>query len=58
MIDAFGWVHCPICHNKTKTKMDADTVLRNFPLFCPRCKQETRIDVEAGKVRLCAETKT
>ena len=39
------WVRCPICDGKTRTKVYADTVLVNFPLFCPTCKKEIRIDV-------------
>lgn len=39
------WIHCPICGSKTRTKVSKDTVLVNFPLFCPRCKKETYVDV-------------
>lgn len=40
------WILCPICGNKTRLKIRRDTQLRNFPLFCPKCKQETLIDVK------------
>ena len=39
------WIRCPICGGKTRTKVYEDTVLINFPLFCPKCKKEIRIDV-------------
>lgn len=39
------WIRCPICGGKTRTKVYADTVLVKFPLFCPKCKKEIRIDV-------------
>ena len=39
------WVPCPICGSKTWTKVYADTVLIKFPLFCPKCRKETCIDV-------------
>lgn len=39
------WVRCPICGNKTRDKIREDTVLMNFPLYCPKCKQETLIEV-------------
>lgn len=39
------FILCPICGNKTRTKIREDTVLENFPLFCPKCKQETLINV-------------
>lgn len=40
-----NWILCPICNNKTRLKIRENTVLENFPLFCPKCKQETMIDV-------------
>lgn len=33
------WVYCPICNNKTREKVREDTVIKNFPLYCPKCKQ-------------------
>lgn len=39
------WILCPTCKSKTRTKIRPDTVLENFPLFCPKCKQETLISV-------------
>ncbi|WP_422653516.1 cysteine-rich KTR domain-containing protein [Barnesiella intestinihominis] len=41
---------CPICNNKTRIKVRPDTVLENFPLFCPKCKQETIISVTGQNV--------
>lgn len=41
-----NWILCPICGNKTRDKIREDTVLKNFPLFCPKCKRETIINVE------------
>ena len=35
------WIRCPVCGNKTRDKIREDTILENFPLFCPQCKQET-----------------
>lgn len=37
------WILCPICGNKTRLKIRQDTILENFPLYCPKCKQETLI---------------
>ena len=37
---------CPVCDNKTRTKVYVHTTLTNFPLFCPKCKRETVVDVE------------
>ncbi len=38
------WLYCPHCHGKTRVQVGPDTLLKNFPLFCPRCKRESRID--------------
>lgn len=46
MTDDEAWLLCPICGNKTRVKIRSDTVLENFPLFCPKCKQETLISVK------------
>ena len=40
------WLLCPVCGNKTRLKIREDTELKNFPLFCPKCKQETLINVK------------
>ena len=38
------WLACPVCNGKTRTRVHEDTVLVNFPLFCPKCKAVTRIN--------------
>ena len=40
-MDSFEWLLCPVCNSKTRIKLRLDTELKNFPLFCPKCKQET-----------------
>ena len=35
------WIRCPICGNKTRNRVRPDTILIKYPLFCPKCKQET-----------------
>lgn len=49
------WILCPICGNKTRDRMREDTVLRNYPLFCPKCKKETIIDVKNLKIAVIKE---
>ena len=44
------WVICPVCGGKTRTKIREDTVLVNFPLFCPKCRKETLIDLKQVKI--------
>ena len=38
------WVTCPSCKAKTRLKLLPDTVLKNYPLFCPKCKKEVIIN--------------
>ncbi len=40
------WLLCPVCQSKTRTMVREDTELKNFPLFCPKCKQQTLINVQ------------
>ena len=40
------WIRCPVCGNKTRLQIRADTELKNFPLYCPKCRQESLIDVK------------
>ncbi|MBU5432467.1 cysteine-rich KTR domain-containing protein [Intestinimonas sp. MSJ-38] len=40
------FILCPVCKNKPRLKMREDIILENFPLFCPKCKQETLISVK------------
>ena len=46
------WVLCPISSNKTRIKIRPDTVLENIPLFCPKCKNESLIDVKNFEVKV------
>lgn len=39
-----GFLLCPRCGKKTNTRVLPDTQLRNFPLYCNRCKVATKID--------------
>ena len=49
------WVICPICQNKTRLKIREDTILINFPLYCPKCKQETLINVRQLNISVIKE---
>ena len=41
-----GWILCPVCGNKTRLRIREDTILINFPLFCPKCKYQALINVQ------------
>lgn len=45
-----GWVYCPICHNKTRTKIRPDTIAINLPVFCPKCKNVTVMNFSKGNI--------
>ncbi|MEA4993535.1 MAG: cysteine-rich KTR domain-containing protein [Oscillibacter sp.] len=44
------WVCCPLCGQKTRVRIRADTVLIRLPLFCPKCKRESLINLRGRKV--------
>ncbi|MBQ7920063.1 MAG: cysteine-rich KTR domain-containing protein [Lachnospiraceae bacterium] len=46
------WILCPICNGKTRIQIRKETELKNFPLFCPKCKKETLIDVKNQRVSI------
>jgi Zn finger protein HypA/HybF involved in hydrogenase expression len=52
------WLLCPVCGNKTRLKLREDTVLEKFPLFCPKCKQETLIEAKNLKITVIKEPDT
>lgn len=49
------WIKCPVCGNKTRNMVRQDTVLRKFPLFCPKCKNETIIDLSDFVMKIVEE---
>ncbi len=54
-MQATDWVLCPICHNKTRTKLCANMELKNFPLFCPKCKNETLVNAKQFNIEVIKE---
>ena len=44
------WVLCPICGAKMRLRLLQRTVLRDFPLFCPKCRQESIINARNFKI--------
>lgn len=55
MILKTEWVLCPVCGNKTRNRIREDTELKNYPLYCPKCKQETLIDVKKLQITVIKE---
>ena len=54
-MDKENWVLCPVCGNKTRLKIQKDTELKNFPLFCPKCRKETLIHVKQFNITVIKE---
>ena len=49
------WILCPVCGSKTRNKIRKDTVLENYPLYCPKCRQERLIKVDNLKITVIKE---
>ena len=49
------WIRCPVCGNKTGDRIREDTILKNYPLYCPKCKQETLINVRQMNMSVIKE---
>ena len=52
------WICCPICGGKTRNRIRKDTILKNYPLYCPKCKQEVLIEVKDLQVTVIKEPDT
>lgn len=52
------WLLCPVCRSKTRVWVREDTILQNFLLFCPKCKQEQLIDVKQYQMTILSESQT
>ena len=49
------WIRCPVCDNKTRVQIREDTELMNFPLYCPKCKQESLINAKKLHITIIKE---
>ena len=57
-MDKKEWILCPVCGSKTRNKVREDTILINYPLYCPKCKQETLIEAKNLQVIVIKELDT
>ena len=58
MSKSIEWIFCPFCGSKTRSKVREDTVLKNYPLYCPKCRQETLIEAKNLQVIVIKEPDT
>ncbi len=49
------WIFCPVCGSKTRNKLRKDIVLINYPLYCPKCRRETLIEVKNLQITVITE---
>ncbi len=47
------FVLCPRCGAKTRTQIRKDTILKNFPLYCPKCKGNFLIEARNLEIKNC-----
>lgn len=40
-----NFILCPICYSKTRTRIRPDTIAKNLIVFCPKCKNESVVDI-------------
>ena len=52
MFNDFQWLLCHVCGSKTRDRIKANTEMKNFSLYCPKCKKETIINVQDMKITL------
>lgn len=50
-----GMDQLPYLQEQNTDEIRIDTVLKNFPLFCPKCKQETLICVNELNISVIKE---
>lgn len=46
------WILCPVCGAKTRLRLLQRTVLEDFPLFCPKCRQECIINARNFQIEI------
>ncbi len=49
------WILCLVCGGKTRNKIREDTVLINYPLYCPKCRQECLIVAKNMQISIVKE---
>lgn len=49
------WISCPVCHSKTRLRVRDDTILLRFPLYCPKCRQKSLINVKQLNISVIKE---
>ena len=53
--DHAEFLRCPRCGGKSRTRVLGDTVLRRFPLYCPKCRYACVVNYTDGKLEITSE---
>ena len=46
------WVLCPRCGAKTRLQLLRETELKAFPLFCPKCRCESVVNIKNFRMEI------
>lgn len=49
VVNENGFLLCPKCRKKTNTKVLPQTELKDFPLYCNRCREEFKISYKRAR---------
>lgn len=49
------WLRCPKCGSKTRDKILPQTIMINYPLYCPKCKRELLVSVKNLSITIIKE---
>ena len=49
------WILCPVCGGKTHNKIREETVLINYPLYCPKGRKESLIEAKNMQISIVRE---
>lgn len=58
MFENKEFIRCPICGEKTRTKVRDDTILIRHLLYCPKCKTEFLVNARNKSVNVIEELHT
>ena len=50
------WLLCPVCGAKTRLRLLQRTVLREFPLYCPKRRRESVISARNFQIETVYQT--
>jgi len=49
------WILCPVCGSKTRDRIRENTILINYPLYCPKCRKESLVEAKNLRITVIKE---